>query len=175
MPLLYENCISMNIVKITADTLTTDQLWQMYQLELNCGLEPYTPEMLMECVSAMDTFACVLDDKIWGFITAARSNRYFDNSIYIANLNVGRAYRGRGLAKRLLLCICRLYISQDPVPVTLDVANNNPARRLYQKLGFRETNIPSWNGATDRVFVVSRDCLERNIMEQLKLQGKDTS
>ncbi len=38
----------MEIRKLNLETLTKDQFTQIVEIERNCGLEPYTPDMLMQ-------------------------------------------------------------------------------------------------------------------------------
>ncbi len=142
----------MEIRKVTLDNLTLPQFAQLCDLEENCGLEPYSPQMIMECIVSMDTFACMQGGRILGFITGIPDGTYLGRSVYIVNINVGAPYRRRGIGKRLLLHLCRFYLSDYAhLPVTLDVARNNPARNLYECFGFQKTEIPSRNGPTDIV------------------------
>ena len=95
------------IVKLEAETLTQSQFDQLFLLEQDCGLDPYPPEVLLECVMDLETYACFDGDKMLGFITVHYSSRYFGGSLYIVNLNVRRSARcgtalrraGRGHAR----------------------------------------------------------------------------
>ena len=144
----------MEITKLSAWTLTEDQFSQIVEIETNCGLEPYTPDMLYACIAEMSTLACLDGDRIAGFITYSYSRRYLGGSLYIVNLNVAKAYRRQGIARRLITSACSR--AGWDMYVTLDVARNNtPARSLYAELGFEETALPSANGNTDIVMALS--------------------
>ena len=145
----------MEIRKLDTDQLTPEQFEQIVAIEENCGLEPYSREMLLECIENLDTYACMDDDTVAGFITIQSSSRKLGRGLYIVNLNVAKPYRRRGLAQRLMVTACGTYAkSHQGSFVVLDVAKNNmPARKLYEKLGFRLTDIPSGNGDTDVVMV----------------------
>ncbi len=56
------------------------------------------------------------------------------DTLDICNLCLLPEYRGRGIGGKLL----RQYIAQSTRPIlTLQVYKNNPARRLYERLGFQ--------------------------------------
>ncbi len=148
------------IRRLTGEELTLQELSQLYTLELDCGLEPYSPEMLMACVSQFDTYACFRDGRIIGFITVNPRGRYVPFSLYIMNLNVSRKYRRQGIATALLGYAAEQF--SDRLRVTLDVTRDNPAMTLYQELGFQITDIPSGNGPGDVVMTAKlRDMLGR--------------
>ncbi len=147
----------MYIQKLTH--LSPTQLNQLYELERNCGLDPYTPEMLLDCVENLDTFACMEGEQILGFLTLALNERYLDGCLYIVNLNVDAAHRRKGLATQLLLHGCRTCPFPGDFPVALDVTRTNPARHLYESLGFRPLPIPSSNGPEDVVMATTLEAL----------------
>ncbi len=151
----------MKIQRLNIEQLTRKQFEQIVDIEKNCGLEPYTPEMLLDCIENLDTYACMDGDSVAGFITILPYPRKMGGGLYIVNLNVAQSYRRRGLAQKLLTTACGAYLeSHKGSFVTLDVAKTNtPARRLYEKLGFRPTDIPSQNGDTDVVMAVRLDTL----------------
>lgn len=145
----------MNIRKLDIRTLTPQQFEQIVAIEQNCGLEPYSPEMLMDCIDNLDTFACLDGDTVAGFITILPYSRRMGGGLYIVNLNVAKNYQRQGLGQKLILTACTAYAdSHKGCFVTLDVTKNNTsALRLYEKLGFTLTDIPSRNGDTDVVMV----------------------
>ena len=59
----------MNIRKLDIRTLTSQQFEQIVTIEENCGLEPYSREMLLECIEYLDTYACLDGETVAGFIT----------------------------------------------------------------------------------------------------------
>ena len=152
---------AVHIEKLSADTLRPDHFQQMVQMEKTCGLDPYSPEMLMECITEMDTYACFMGDDLAGFITVHPSTRYLGGGVYIVNLNVAAAYRRQGIGKTLILTACSRYTSSHKGQlVTLDVARDNAAAMaLYRNLGFSVTDLPSGNGDTDVVMTIPLDQL----------------
>ena len=152
------------IVKLEAETLTQPQFDQLFLLEQDCGLDPYPPEVLLACVTDLETFACFDGEKMLGFITVHYSSRYLNGSVYIVNLNVRRSARRQGIATALLHHICRGYAPRHSKRmVSLDVGKANvKAVSLYRKLGFAVTDIPSRNGKSDVVMAVPLETLLKN-------------
>ena len=151
----------MDFCKLNLRTLSRDQFEQIVAIEKNCGLEPYSREMLLECIDNLDTYACMDGDTVAGFITIQASPRRMGGGLYIVNLNVAKSYRRQGLAQKLITTSCRRYVeSHKGSFVILDVAKDNTAAwHLYKKLGFDLTDIPSRNGDTDVVMVAKLDRL----------------
>ena len=151
----------MEIRKLHLNQLTQAQFEQIVAIEETCGLEPYNREMLLECIENLDTYACMDGETVAGFITNHPASRKLGSGVYIVNLNVAKPYRRQGLAQKLMVTACGTYAdSHKGGFVTLDVAKTNiPARRLYEKLGFRLTDIPSQNGDTDVVMAAKLDQL----------------
>ena len=151
----------MDIRKLNLRTLSRDQFEQIVAIEENCGLEPYSREMLQVCIESLDTYACLDGDTIAGFITIQASPRRLGGGLYIVNLNVAKPYRRQGLARKLITTGCGFYReSHRGSFVILDVAKDNTAAwHLYKKLGFDLTDIPSRNGDTDVVMVAKLDLL----------------
>lgn len=126
---------------------------KIVSLEANCGLpDPYPPSLIAELLSSLSCFVCRMKGEIVGFIMVNGNGRYFGGSVYIVNLNVDASFRGRGIAKTLILTACRHYLKFRPGRLmSLDVTLTNPALRLYEKIGFRRTILPSRNGPEDIV------------------------
>ena len=147
----------MEIVLLTPAN-TTDALFrQIVAIEENCGLFTYPPEVLWECIAVGDTYALMDGGTVAGFITIDKdATDYFGLSLHIVNINVTAAYRRQGLASRMLRVCCGYYTeSHAGLMVTLDVEKTNtPARRLYEKLGFTVSDLPSENGENDLVMTV---------------------
>ena len=151
----------MNICKLDIRTLTRSQFEQIVFIEENCGLEPYSREMLLECIEHLDTYACLDGDTVAGFITIQASPRRLGGGLYIVNLNVAKNYRRQGIGQKLITTACGVYReSHKGSFVILDVAKDNSAAwHLYKKLGFGLTDIPSRNGDTDVVMMMKLDRL----------------
>lgn len=158
----------MEFRRLKAENLTRAQFDQMIQMELDSGLEPYPPEMLTECLARMDTFGCFDGARLVGFITVSVTRLYFGGSIYIVNLNVARAYRRQGIAKRLMYTVyesCGRRFADRMV--SLDVQKTNPAVELYRAVGFRIADIASRNGDTDIVMAMPMEDFGRRLAEIL--------
>lgn len=155
--------------KITPETISPAQFDQIVEIESHCGMEPYTPDMLADCIQTLDTFACFDGDTIVGFLTANPHSRYFGGSLYIVNLNVAPAYRGRGIATRLIYQLTEEY---RHIFVTLDVMKTNPAMKLYQRLGFHFSDLPSRNGDTDVVMYALLSQLKKTIPPLLSPEAR---
>lgn len=70
------------------------------------------------------------------------SERYYTSwagcTLYIQDIYVEPAWRGRGLGAALLGCVAALAVERGAPLVELTVRENNPARRLYGRLGFHQ-------------------------------------
>jgi len=146
----------MRVCRLRMKTLTEEQFRQIVMIEENCGLEPYTPEMLQECIEELDTYGYLENGRVLGFITVHPSSRYLGGGVYIVNLNVEKNHRRQGIGEKLILEACGSYAnSHRGSLVTLDVAKDNTAAMsLYKKLGFFATDLPSGNGDTDLVMAI---------------------
>ena len=151
----------MDIRKLDHRALTPAQFSQIVAIEENCGLEPYTPEMLLDCIRNLDTYACLDGETVAGFITVHPYSRKLGGGLYIVNLNVAQRYRRQGIGQKLMRTACAAYADVHAgCFVTLDVTKTNTAAmNLYKKLGFSVTDIPSGNGNTDVVMAVELDRL----------------
>lgn len=153
--------LTVDIIKLTPQSVTQAQFARLVQLELDCGLPPYTPEMLRACIAQMDTYCAICDETTVGFITVHPSSQKLGGGLYIVNLNVAASHRRQGIGTCLLRAGCAQYsVTHGGCQVWLDVEKkNDPARSLYKKLGFRETALPSGNGDTDIVMTCALDNL----------------
>lgn len=151
----------MDWIRLDTNSVTQAHLAQMMQMEQQCGLEPYTQEMIDTCVSQMYTFALTEKEEIRGFITLQTTQRYSGGGIYIVNLNVANDYRRQGIGRALVLGGCSYFLKNfHQSYVFLDVARDNlPAMKLYESLGFSDTGEKSWNGPTDIVMAAPLDSL----------------
>lgn len=144
----------MDFVKLSSDTITDREFSRLVYMEETCGLEPYTPQMLRECISELDTYTFVDGETICGFITLNAYTQRFVGGIYIVNLNIAQDYRRQGWGQKLICTALAQYKCSENPYVTLDVEKTNTAAiNLYQKLGFKITEFPSMNGETDYVMI----------------------
>ena len=54
----------MIFTKLNIQTLSSHQLAQMVEIENNCGLIPYSAEVLMDCIENLDTYAYFEDGNL---------------------------------------------------------------------------------------------------------------
>ena len=156
------NSDSFVLRKITTSTITEEQFNEIVALEQDSGLEPYTPELLKVDLDELDTWAFLEGNNIAGFITVTDEEWYFEGDLYILNINIGKAWRHRGLGTRLIHKAVSMH--PDCMNITLDVEEDNTsAMNLYHKLGFRKIDLASNNGDTDIVMRnSSADCLSKS-------------
>ena len=140
------------IKKITMDSISEDQFAQIVSIEELSQHQPYTPEMLQECICELHTFACTRGNEILGFVTVNTDSQYLGGSLYVVNLNVRPDCRRQGIGGKLLeTAFCAF---PECHRLSLDVEKENTgAVALYKKLGFRITDELSRNGDTDWVMV----------------------
>lgn len=151
--------------RLLPERVTQADFDRIILLEANCGLpDPYPPSLIAGLIESEDLFVCRKDGKIVGFIMVSENGRYFGGSVYIVNLNVDRAFRSQGIAKRLILAACRHFLSRTPNRLmSLDVTLTNPALRLYEKIGFQRTMLRSRNGISDIVMAAPLDSVRKTI------------
>ncbi len=143
----------MEIVRLHAAEMTDALFAQLLAIETDSGLEPWPSEVLRAYLTHAATFLCMDSENVAGFIIVMRDEDYGLGGLHIANLNVAAPYRRRGLAQRMIRTACQQCAAKYAGrPVTLDVEKDNlPALRLYEKLGFTHSDLPSENGPTDQV------------------------
>lgn len=69
------------------------------------------------------------------FTSAAPGYGYVDDNTPELSIVINPAYRGQGIGTRLLEALCAA-VAQDYAAITLSVWSDNPAYRLYKRLGF---------------------------------------
>jgi ribosomal protein S18 acetylase RimI-like enzyme len=81
-----------------------------------------------------------------GMVTA--SERYYTSwagcTLYIQDIYVEPAWRGRGIGAALLRCIGALALERGSPLVELTVREDNPARGLYRRLGFQQIECANY-------------------------------
>lgn len=89
-------------------------------------------------------------------------------------MNVDEKYRNKGVSTGLIKEMCHYYRKQrlDKM-VSLDVmVDNDKAKSLYEKLGFREYPLPSSNGDGNIIMVAPIKDLYKNADNILKSSNK---
>ena len=104
---------------------------------------PLTEEQL--AAEAGDIFSIHADGAFVGIIQqVARHGR----GVHLGRFLIDPARRGQGLGPRALTLLCRELFGNDDIDaISLNVyLDNAPARRCYEKCGFRVTQVnPEWN------------------------------
>ena len=81
-----------------------------------------------------------------GMVTA--SERYYTSwagcTLYIQDIYVEPAWRGRGIGAALLGCVAALALERGSPLVELTVREDNPARGLYGRLGFHQVQCANY-------------------------------
>ncbi len=125
------------IPKITVAPLTAAHLPAMIELELQSFADPWTEEALAGSltVPVMRGLGAFDGDALVGFVLAY----VIPPEGEIADLCVAPAARGKGIATLLMRAILD---ADDCTDCFLEVRmSNTPARRLYEKLGFRAIGL----------------------------------
>ncbi|ASW01997.1 GNAT family N-acetyltransferase [Paraburkholderia aromaticivorans] len=86
-----------------------------------------------------------IDGEPAGLLKAHRS----DAEWVVVQLQITPALQGRGIGERALQCVLRA-AQTDALPVALKVLKGNPAKRLYERLGFETV------GEDERQFYMRR-------------------
>jgi ribosomal protein S18 acetylase RimI-like enzyme len=81
-----------------------------------------------------------------GMVTA--SERYYTSwagcTLYIQDIYVEPAWRGRGMGAALLRCVATLALERGSPLVELTVREDNPARRFYARVGFHQVECANY-------------------------------
>ncbi len=73
-----------------------------------------------------------------GLDVGALTIDYRPDAVFISNIEILPAFQGRGLGAHILTDVIRR-AQDEGLPVELQVLKINPARRLYERLGFQVT------------------------------------
>jgi ribosomal protein S18 acetylase RimI-like enzyme len=102
------------------------------------GLLKLLSRSTSELDDVFNGFVWVEDGRIVGNVTVQRADKY-GNRWQIANVAVARAFRGRGIARRLMEQALAHVANSDGRWAVLQVYDHNSvARRLYRQLGFED-------------------------------------
>jgi ribosomal protein S18 acetylase RimI-like enzyme len=76
------------------------------------------------------------------------SERYYTSwagcTLYIQDIYVEPAWRGRGVGGALLRCVAALALERGSPLVELTVREDNPARRFYARVGFHQVECANY-------------------------------
>lgn len=133
------------VAELIADAFTTEldprgqaALREMRLMSHLSGLLKLLSRSTSELTDVFNGYVWVESGKIVGNVTVQRADKY-GNRWQIANVAVAPAYRGRGIARRLMDRALSHVTNVDGRWAVLQVYDHNlPARRLYADLGFEE-------------------------------------
>lgn len=110
---------------------------QIVELEKACFTDPWSKQSVSyELTNPLSLWlVAVLDGTVIGYIGSQSVLGEAD----MMNLAVSSAFRCRGVGERLVTELIRHLLSNEVYRLTLEVrASNEPAIRLYRKLGFEQ-------------------------------------
>ena len=122
----------MNIVNMNADHVV-----QVAELEKLCFPDPWSEKSIASELSNKLALWLVAeeDGRVAGYI----GSQSVPDESDMMNVAVHPDYRRRGIAEALVVALCDALREQGSVSLTLEVrASNEPAKALYQKLGFEQ-------------------------------------
>lgn len=122
----------MNIVNMNADHVV-----QVAELEKRCFPDPWSEKSIASELSNKLALWLVAeeDGRVAGYI----GSQSVPDESDMMNVAVHPDYRRRGIAEALVVALCDALREQGSVSLTLEVrASNEPAKALYQKLGFEQ-------------------------------------
>jgi GNAT superfamily N-acetyltransferase len=93
-------------------------------------------------------------------------------SMHLFALDVAEGWRNRGIGTALVEHVLEEARSRDLLTVHLEVRVDNPARRLYHRLGFRRVGSPFLNGWWRYEDDGSRDRVEEWSVRMVRRVGK---
>ncbi|HLR18877.1 MAG TPA: GNAT family N-acetyltransferase [Staphylococcus sp.] len=102
-------------------------------------------------VQGAEYYVLTEEGKLKGFVLIDDKIDYFIQEAYgfIYELYVFDEYRRHGVAEELLHFVSEHYKEKDVKEVRLNVFANNFAKKLYEKMGFRDRNITMSMEITD--------------------------
>lgn len=95
----------------------------------------YTDTELDEMPKSINIKMAVLDSKVVGFIKYRQNN---EKDYSLSEMWVDKEYRGRGVASFMMTKMLDNLDTKVKTKISLRVHKDNPAMKLYTKLGFKE-------------------------------------
>ena len=120
----------MKIIEMNADHVA-----QVAQLETLCFPDPWSEKSIASELSNKLSLwlVAVEENTVVGYI----GSQTVPDESDVMNVAVHPDFRRRGIAEALVMALCAALKERGSVSLTLEVrASNNPARALYEKLGF---------------------------------------
>ena len=142
------------MAEITLRGMTCDDLDRVMEIEYASFPSPW-PREDMEYEIAQNHAAryYVLEED--GRVQAYAGVWFLIGEGHVTSVAVHPEARGRGFGERIVEHMMRQALELGIQFLSLEVRESNlAAQKLYKKLGFRETDIPSQNGKTDVVMAI---------------------
>ena len=117
--------------------MNADHVVQVAELEKLCFPDPWSEKSIASELSNKLALWLVAEEDGWvaGYI----GSQTVPDESDMMNVAVHPDYRRRGIAEALVVALCDALREQGSVSLTLEVrASNEPAKALYQKLGFEQ-------------------------------------
>ncbi|MDT7888461.1 MAG: ribosomal protein S18-alanine N-acetyltransferase [Desulfurococcales archaeon] len=114
-----------------------NMLAEIYGVELTCFKDPYPPRLLLYYLRlSQDLFiVCRSEDKVVGYAIGIIEN--FGKTGHVVSICVHRNYRGRGIGRRLMEILEKLFREKGAIETRLEVrVSNEIAIRLYRSMGY---------------------------------------
>lgn len=120
--------------------MTEDHVSQVAQLEQICFADPWSEKSVgSELTNPLSLWlVAIMDGKVAGYVG---SQTVCDESDMM-NIAVAPEYRRQGIAEKLVDVLVACLMERGSHSLTLEVrASNDPARCLYEKLGFVSVGV----------------------------------
>ena len=120
--------------------MTADHVAQVAALEAICFHDPWSEKSVAsELTNPLSLWLVALDgDRVTGYVGSQSVLGESD----MMNVAVHPDYRRRGIAEKLCLALVDALKEKGNHCLTLEVrASNDPAKALYEKLGFRQIGL----------------------------------
>lgn len=127
-------------INFTVGQATAEDASAIARLEKESFSEPWSEAQILCETENKD--AVFLSAKSDGTVLGYISGRLILDEFYISDIAVDSGYRNQGVASALLSELIRILKDKHAYFMTLEVREGNiPARRLYEKFGFRNLGI----------------------------------
>jgi len=127
---LFQLFVERNTERFSQLGWTDMQLASMLQMQYRARVAGYAQRF----VDLEKFVICTADQQRIGEVLMHRTAQ----EIRIVDICISNAYRKQGIATQLLSDLQREAAAKE-ITITLSVDHGNPARRLYERLGFQET------------------------------------
>lgn len=120
------------------EPLIPDDIETVFEIEQRAHLVPWTRETLLNCQGERYLNLVIRENRhIIGFAIC----HYVLDEATLFNLAIEPSRQGEGLGKRLLESVIVQLRKQGILTLWLEVRESNPARHLYETVGFNQVDI----------------------------------